>query len=543
MRKHIFKLMLFLLSISISGCSDFLDTKPLAFTATSNFYQDANDAETAIVGCYGRLGASYAVNYRTGIFLIGNVGTDEIVGNPYSTPDPESNMDQFLNGRVEKSNKNIRDLWSAMYNSLYSINELLFQIDNINMEESQKNQIKAEARFLRGWHYMYLGMIFGGVPIFETVPHEPGKSRNSLKEVMETAIGDLQYAYDTLPDEPLSNPGRASKWAAGGYLAKLYCYLASCKKYDVGKVHNFPLNDFEWVNINDFYDKTLELSNEIITNSGLDLTNDYRTLFCEGSTSKQKEEILFTYLPSPSRLIGFGLMYYLLPVGAQGGGWGTCRPTQEVLSRYDKSLDSRGNWVVGGLADYGCQIETIDDNNYYKPKELHLNDNGIAYDGDYCVTKFRVTNTVKRHEDFYAGYYPLLRLGEIYLLKAESLAHKSGDEAGRDVLKEIRYRALINKSEENINKLQASYRRSDFIQELLDERSRELCFEQVRKFDLVRFNRYVSTIKSISTSIGVWNINGAIPLVQNITDKQMWSPIPEEDEIINPNLKPNNPGY
>lgn len=136
-----------------------------------------------------------------------------------------------------------------------------------------------------------------------------------------------------------------------------------------------------------------------------------------------------------------------------------------------------------------------------------------------------------------------MRLAEIYLLKAEAVAHKNGDDAGREVLKSIRYRALANKSDANAEQLQGSYRRGDFVQELLDERSRELCFEQYRKFDLVRFNRYESTIKSLSTTYGVWNRNAALQLVENITDSKIWSPIPEEDEIANPNLKPNNPGY
>lgn len=541
--KRLIYLSIILLLIIAPACSDFLDSEPLDFTATSNFYNNANDAEIALTGCYGLIGQSYAVNnYRTGIFLIGNVGTDEVLGNPYSTPDAESNMDQFIFGRVAKNNLNIRDIWAMMYTGLYSINELMFQLDRIEMEETLKNKIKAEALFLRGWHYFYLGMIFGGVPVYTTVPHELDKGRNSLEDVMKQALTDFQYAYEYLSDEAISDPGRASKWAAGGYLARLYCYLASCKKYDVGKGLNFSQNSFDWVNVDDFYNKAATITTNIIDNSGLILVDDYRMLFCEGSTGKQKEECLFVLSPSPQKKIGFGLMYYLLPVGSQGGGWGTCRPSQEVLSRYNSKLDSRASWVVGGLANVDCEVEVIDNQSYYKPKDLKLN-NGEAWDGDYCITKFRILKTESKHDDFYAGLFPFLRLAEIYLLKAEAIAHINGDDAGREVLKDIRERALIETPTTNIDQLQSSYRRTDFIQELLDERSRELCFEQYRKFDLVRFNRYESTIKALSTTYGVWNRNAALQLIENITDNKIWSPIPEEDEIANPNLKPNNPGY
>ena len=80
-------IIIFFLAVVLYGCSDILDTEPLGFTATANFYKDANDVEIALTGCYGLFGQSYSVNYRTGMFLIGNVGTDEVLGNPYSTPD------------------------------------------------------------------------------------------------------------------------------------------------------------------------------------------------------------------------------------------------------------------------------------------------------------------------------------------------------------------------------------------------------------------------------------------------------------------------
>ena len=467
-------IIIFFLAVVLYGCSDILDTEPLGFTATANFYKDANDVEIALTGCYGLFGQSYSVNYRTGMFLIGNVGTDEVLGNPYSTPDAQSNMDQFIFGRVTKNNLNIRDIWERMYSGLYAINELLYQIDNIIMEEERKNEVKAEAMFLRGWHYYHLGMIFGGVPIYTTVPHEIDKGRNSLEEVMTQAMSDLQFAYDNLPAKNITDPGRASKWAAGGYLARLYSYLASSKKNEVGKQLNFALNSFDWVNVDDFYDKALTISNNIIDNSGLTLVSDYRYLFVEGSKNKQKEESLFVLNPSPEKKIGFGLMTYLLPVGAQGGGWGTCRPSQEVLSRYNRNYDARGSWVVGGLADFDCDTEIIDNNAYFRPKDLKLQ-NGEAWDGDYSITKFRILKTESKHDDYYGGLYPLMRLAEIYLLKAEAVAHKNGDDAGREVLKSIRYRALANKSNANAEQLQGSYRRGDFVQELLDERSRELC--------------------------------------------------------------------
>lgn len=539
MKKILYSIVLLAVSAAPS-CSDFLSTTPMDFTATSNYYKTASDIETALTGCYGQLGTAFGVDYRTGIFLIGNVGTDEVGGNPYSSPDANSNMDQFQNGLVTKTNLNVRDLWKSAYSAIYSINQLLDKIGAVDMDTERKADVIAEARFLRGWNYMNLGMIFGGVPVYTAVPHAPKAGRNTLEEVMTTAAEDLRYAYDNLDPAADAVNGRASRWAAGGYLAKLYCYLASCKINKVGSDLGFPLNSFDWVDAEALYSDADKILDDIRLNSGFKLTDDYRTLFCECSKDKQAEENLFAYAPSPQKKIGFGLMYYQLAAGTQTGGWGTCRPFEEVYLRYDGTRDKRMEWNIGGLGDSDCKLVTIDGSQYYQPKEN-------LQDGQYCAHKFRIEYTASKHDDAYYGYYPLLRYAEIVLLKAETEAYLKNEDAGRLILKEVRSRAL--KPDADIDELQTIYRKTDFIEELLDERSRELCFEQQRKFDLVRFGRYLSTVKAIRTTNtltdvwGTWNRNAASVLVGNISANQIWMPIPNEDCLANPNLLPNNPGY
>ena len=461
-------------------------------------------------------------------------------GNPYSSPDANSNMDQFQNGLVTKTNLNVRDLWKSAYSAIYSINQLLDKIGAVDMDAERKADVIAEARFLRGWNYMNLGMIFGGVPVYTAVPHAPKAGRNTLEEVMTTAAEDLRYAYDNLDPAADAVNGRTSRWAAGGYLAKLYCYLASCKINKVGSDLGFPLNSFDWVDAEALYSDADKILDDIRLNSGFKLTDDYRTLFCECSKDKQAEENLFAYAPSPQKKIGFGLMYYQLAAGTQTGGWGTCRPFEEVYLRYDGTRDKRMEWNIGGLGDSDCKLVTIDGSQYYQPKEN-------LQDGQYCAHKFRIEYTASKHDDAYYGYYPLLRYAEIVLLKAETEAYLKNEDAGRLILKEVRSRAL--KPDADIDELQTIYRKTDFIEELLDERSRELCFEQQRKFDLVRFGRYLSTVKAIRTTNtltdvwGTWNRNAASVLVGNISANQIWMPIPNEDCLANPNLLPNNPGY
>jgi tryptophanase len=79
------------------------------------------------------------------------------------------------------------------------------------------------------------------------------------------------------------------------------------------------------------------------------------------------------------------------------------------------------------------------------------------------------------------------------------------------------------------------------VQELLDERSRELCFEQWRRFDLARFNKYDAVVAAMSETFGFYNT--IVPSIkQNWKAERIWLPIPLAQTDLNKNLV-QNPGF
>ena len=86
-------------------------------------------------------------------------------------------------------------------------------------------RIGAEARFLRGHFYFQLKRNFNNVPYVDetnTVGNGIEKVKNDV-ELWPKIEADFKAAYDALP-ETSSAAGRANKWAAGAYLAKVYMY-------------------------------------------------------------------------------------------------------------------------------------------------------------------------------------------------------------------------------------------------------------------------------------------------------------------------------
>lgn len=87
MKNRILKNIVVLTFIGIycSSCSnDFLDTKPQSFTTVENFYQTADDAESALIGCYSVLNAQriqgvWRGNFNSSMTFMLSAGTDELV--------------------------------------------------------------------------------------------------------------------------------------------------------------------------------------------------------------------------------------------------------------------------------------------------------------------------------------------------------------------------------------------------------------------------------------------------------------------------------
>src|SRR5690625_6628612 len=95
-----------------------------------------------------------------------------------------------------------------------------------------------QALFIRGYYYHELLWMFGGVPIFTSVPTiEEAReiSRSSREEVFARSMADLTEAANLLPETWSSSEyGRASKGVALAYQARANRYEASWQKYHEG---------------------------------------------------------------------------------------------------------------------------------------------------------------------------------------------------------------------------------------------------------------------------------------------------------------------
>ena len=537
--KYIILLLAGILSMGLISCNKYLDTQPYSFNTVDKLYTSAQGAELGMTGCYNALnaelvqGGAWAGSFVATTPFMLNGGTDELVSNGGAFLD----WDTFGKGTFTTQNPRLKDEWFVLFAGINRTNYLLEKINDVDMNTDRKTEMIGEAHFLRGLYYFYLTVEFGGLPIYNTSNHDASMPRESIQDVYNFIISDLTLAYETLPNRA-SMLGRADKWSAAGYLAKIYTYLASCRLNNVGEDLAFPLNSFSWVNSDEMYNKAKVVTDDIIDNGGFALTEHYDYLFRETTEDAKAEESLFSILASKNVSTGnLNLtLFFQIPVGAPsaGGGYGVLRPIGELFYKYDASDVRRTQNITEDLQPSN-PTEIIEGVTYYIPNPCD-----DPLDVNTCVGKYRYRSAAEKEisNAWSDGNISLIRLADILLLNAEA-KYFLGDEAGaRARLREVRARIATDAA--NLDYLTTSYQKADFVEELLDSRTRELCFEGWRRIDLVRFGKLDEVIAGLSADMGNWN--SMVPALQaNWEHHKMWFPIPQTEIELSPMVQ--NPGY
>ncbi|GAA4282189.1 RagB/SusD family nutrient uptake outer membrane protein [Gaetbulibacter aestuarii] len=547
MKNYIKNISILVLLLAALSCNDTLEPTPYSFTAPENFYKTANDAEIALVGIYNTLtagsiqGAGNASAFRRDLFemLVGATG-EGVVPSRFANRRGAN----FGTAAFTSQDPEINNAWFFMYAGIGRANSLLENLPKIPDEDfggNRKAQIEGEAKLLRGFFHMMLSMMHGAIPVYTRTDEDPTKGRQSVQEVYAQIISDYEFAYQNCADRgPLATS--VNKWTAAGLLVKVHTYLASMKSNGLSDFGYAP-NSFDWVDANASYTSAVNISEDIVNNSGYILTPNYDRLFRASTKTAQYEEVMLSAEGSSdaSQQVITIVVNNFIPQGnarTVGGGSGWTRPTGELYDLYNGNDFRFSQNVSGNLGGNPSILDVIeiDGVRYYQPRPLPGKGSGLMSVGKYRM----VDPAQKSFAPWATGLsFPLLRYGDILLLRAEAL-YFTGDEPGaRDVLTELRQRSVISPA--TVDDLNTAYFNADFVKELQEERSRELCFEIWRRIDLARFNIYDETVNALDPNNGFYN--GDVTLLQqNWRSEKVWFPIPLQQIDLNSNLV-QNPGY
>ena len=117
-------------------------------------------------------------------------------------------------------------VWRYYFSGILRCNAVLQVLPLVKDSNADKLlQVQAEARFLRGVFYNFLVMYFKNVPwVDETITYADGNYYvPNTVDVYPKIEADFQFAADNLTATK-SDVGRANKWAAKSFLAKVYMF-------------------------------------------------------------------------------------------------------------------------------------------------------------------------------------------------------------------------------------------------------------------------------------------------------------------------------
>jgi len=202
---------------------DFLERKPLVGATEENFYRTADDAIAAVNAAYAALQfeISPGGHFR---WIWGDIMSDDAVKGGSGDNDANELL-QLETFKGPVNTDNLESEWSADYEGIYRANVVLERVPGIVMDETLKNRILGEARFIRAWSYYNLVTMFGGVPLADHLlaPSEYNLPRATAAQVWALIESDLRGASSSLPlrsQYAAADLGRITKGAAQALLLK-----------------------------------------------------------------------------------------------------------------------------------------------------------------------------------------------------------------------------------------------------------------------------------------------------------------------------------
>ena len=547
-----------LLLFIFSGCNDdeILKEAPLDFLTPSNAYTTPSGIEQGLFGLYSEIRNRWYRNGGAQSYGLFGMGTD--IGYDGETPGGQRFLTNYQTSLTSEYSV-IRSWWLYLYNEIQMANIIIRDIDKLDEtlwdDDAQKMSYMAEARFFRAWCYRIAVTLWGDVPLVTEVIEgiKVDFIRTPTEEIYEKIEEDLIFASDNLP-VPGSEaaPGRLTQGAALHLLTEVY--LARSKFQLAVDAASRVINNYGYALMTERFGE----KNDVFGSGDV-----YWDLFrYDNQNPPTNTETIWAIQFEPNLELGGSSNYWSGIYGPRLAKFGSAPDGKPAfLNTFSDTLGvqvarARGtNLVFYDIwqSDWNNDIRNAEHNikrsfyyenpeSVYHGKKINLSEfqpgtrNALKDTTNYIYPFFMkgwqpvVQATIENaaqggggaiHADFY-----VMRLAETYLLRAEAYLGLGDLSSAADDINVVRNRA-------NATPVLPVDVNIDYI---LDERIRELYFEEMRMITLMRTGKLVERTQK-------YNDNPMLPGA-NIQDHNRLWPIPQSQIDLNIGAKfEQNPGF
>ncbi len=446
-------------SLLVSSCGkDFLDKTPEGDYVADKYYSSDAAVIKAIEPLYNR--AWHEFNRRS-LLAIGSIRAND-AWNPYVNS-------EFARFQLTGLDENLAAAWAALYNVVSMTTETLDNVRNYatsGVSASVKNQAYGECYLLRGLAYFYLLRGWGAVILYDNnqeIIDEPIRPLSTEESVLKFIVRDLRRAIEYLPEKGADH--HPSRYAAKAILAKVLLAQSGWNKN--GSRDESILNE------------VVSLCNEVINCGQYSLMNDYEQLFRMQNNDNAETILALRWAKPSSNEYGSMNATYsdLAPndISDDVNVWGgSLCPSPDMIDYYNQepadSFRLRGTFFTYGRHyDY---LWTTAGGFTYKKHWMQVKKGVLGRKADAGGELDQMASPLNTY---------LMRLADVYLIKAEALLGNKTSTSDAEALKAfnaVRLRAKV------------PAKTSFTFEDLIRERRIEFCMEYSNWFDMVTWYRW-----------------------------------------------------
>ncbi len=506
---NIFLIITVLLLLSSVSCTD-LKEEVLDETSGLTTAQDTANVESLAAAPYSFL---RDLQSRGAGWLLQETCTDEVVfptrGGNWNSPDYRT----IFTHDYTSDNSYIKNTWKSYGIGFSRCNIALFYMSKMQQTEKVK-QFTAEVKFIRALSMYQMNDCFGQMPFREYNENDFSSKPVYLNraKIVERMISELNEIIPTLKVKGAVPYGRITKAAAQVLLAKIYL------NYQVytGTAPAFNDGTAKWA-------ETISLCDDIINGKSGNyvLADDFWKLYLSDNAaySDQTETILPIIYDSKIGIGGIPWVNITLGYNQFFGNYlssnmmnGCCTTPTFVATwnqadpRFkDNRLKSSTGFNLGFLigqqySPSGVALKTKDGGRPLIFTTDFINNNSLEEQG-VRVVKY-APNPTTTYPGASENDFQYYRLTDVYLMRAEA-KFRSNDVNG----------ALADINTIRVKRGVPAYALSEFtLEKILNERGYEFYWDNCRRNDLIRFNKYCDARYEKTTVTPAYKILFPIPL-------------------------------
>ena len=485
------------------------------------YFKNEVQIQSAVNAIYGSMQTTAMYNRHMWF------GNDNMSHENGGNPQLEADKRDYLNFSFDFTHGAIGDYWESCYRGINKANfvinaaDIIALIPDAQLSAERKAKYDGEAKFLRAAYYFWLVIKFGDVPLMLDVPADnQGIAKSPAADIYIQIEKDLTDATTELLDKDDEDPGRATKGAAWALLGKVRLFE---KKYAeaLTAFNNVTGYSLEPNYLNNFMEET-EHGPESIFEVEFNVAAGNSARWNSGVSDAGLNESCF-------RGQEYGCM-----------DWFNVFPSVNLTSefeagdpRYDFCFYTNGQPYNNGANTIAITPLAQSDGSTYPRVGWRKYQNYYRYASESTVSPGQASGINMK----------IIRYADVLLMMAECEANTGDITAAVGHMNQIRGRADVNMPLYGTPEMDAVYPVGDltqFMVALEHERKVELCGEQVRWPDLVRWGRAAAFIAQLQAG-------NQLPIkekaeIQFDPAKNLLWPIPQREMQSNSKMV-QNPGY